>query len=79
MGKSARHRPEQEQMDGLDRLAKVRVAGSNPVVRSKEIAGQRPLLGVFALVKSVTLAPLTTASRPARRFLPQWPGREVTA
>src|SRR4051794_17168846 len=29
-------------LDGLPILAKVRVAGSNPVVRSKEIPGQRP-------------------------------------
>ncbi len=32
--KSPAHRAEDHQMDGLDRLAKVRVAGSNPVVRS---------------------------------------------
>jgi len=38
-GRSPRRRTEQHWMHGFQHLAKVRVAGSNPVVRSKESPG----------------------------------------
>ena len=51
------HRPEQHQSDGLGRLAKVRVAGSNPVVRSKKV-------GLCGVTSSV--AALRRLHRPGR-------------